>query len=210
MKSIIKLLCGMFCVSLFISSIPVVATEVVARISNQPIYVDGMPVDMLVYSIGENNYVRLREIGKAVKFSVFYDVSMNSVRIVRNSLYSGDESESLPSPGDNVNAVLSNQQVYVSGVPVTMTAYNIANNNYVRLRDIGGAVNLGMAYDPATDSVYIDTQTAYLPDMSPELLRPEAIPLQTEIETAGENPITHKVLGGTEWAEKIFHNRRIP
>jgi len=202
-RIIVKLLSGMFCASLLLGTIPVMAMEVVAKLSSQPIYIDGQKAEITAYNIGGSNYVRLRELGKAVDFSVFYDASMNTVRITRLYPYAGGFNEVLSTPGDNVNAVLSNQQILVNGIPVTMTAYNILDNNYVRLRDVGGAINLGMAYDPVTDSVYIDRQMCYLQDMPPDMLRPEAIPHQTETET-GRMPITKKVLDGSEWSREDF------
>ena len=147
--------------------------------------------------------MRLRELGKAVDFSIFYDHSTDTVRITRLYPYPVGADEGLPLPGDNVSAILSNQQILVNGIPVNMTTYSIDGNNFVRLRDVGCAINLGMAYDPATDSVYIDTKTAYLQDMPPELLRPEAIPRQTETET-GRIPITEKIVDGTSWSREDF------
>ena len=202
MKKIIKLICTVFIVSCLFKS-AVMANGIIARLSDQTIYVDGRKTEITAYSINDNNYVRLRELGKDVDFSVLYDHNIDTVRITRAYSYADGLNEALPSPGDNVNAVLSNQQIHVNGMPLTMTAYNIADNNYVRLRDIGGAINLGMAYDPDTDSVYIDTQTAYLPDMPPELLRPEAIPRHTETET-GRMPITEKDIDGTAWSREDF------
>lgn len=58
------------------------AAAVTATFSSQPIYVDGQRVSMTAYSIGGNNYVRLRDIGKAVDFGVTYDATTNSVYIV--------------------------------------------------------------------------------------------------------------------------------
>lgn len=57
------------------------ATTITATFSNQPIYVDGQRVPMTTYSIGGNNYVRLRDIGRAVNFGVTYDATTNSVHI---------------------------------------------------------------------------------------------------------------------------------
>ena len=46
------------------------ATEALtATRSTQPIYVDGVQVSMTAYSIGGNNYVKLRDVGKAVGYS---------------------------------------------------------------------------------------------------------------------------------------------
>lgn len=53
----------------------------------------------------------------------------------------------------------SMQSIYVNGKPIYCTAYAIAGNNYVRLRDIGQAVGFGVEYDSKTDSVQISTGT---------------------------------------------------
>ena len=50
------------------------------------------------------------------------------------------------------------QNIYVDGQPVSMTAYNIAGNNYVRLRDIGQQVGFNVYWD---NGVQIDTDASY-------------------------------------------------
>ena len=51
-----------------------------------------------------------------------------------------------------------------------MTAYHIGGNNYVRLRDIGRAVDFDVTYDPATNSVYIDSTQPYQAEPTPATL----------------------------------------
>ena len=43
-----------------------------------------------------------------------------------------------------ITAELTWQNIYVDGRQVSMTAYNIAGNNYVRLRDIGQQVGFNV------------------------------------------------------------------
>lgn len=62
-------------------SIAQAATGITARPSPQPIYVDGQRVSMTAYNIGGNNYVKLRDISRAVDFGVTYDATTNSVYI---------------------------------------------------------------------------------------------------------------------------------
>ena len=50
------------------------------------------------------------------------------------------------------------QNIYVDGEQVSMTAYNIAGNNYVRLRDIGQQVGFNVYWQ---DGVQIDTDAPY-------------------------------------------------
>ena len=63
------------------------ATALTATPSKQPIYVNGQRVQMEAYSIHGNNFVKLRDIGKAVDFGVIYDAAANSVHIDPNSPY---------------------------------------------------------------------------------------------------------------------------
>jgi len=50
------------------------------------------------------------------------------------------------------------QNIYVDGAQVSMTAYNIAGNNYVKLRDIGQEVGFNVYWQ---DGVQIDTGAPY-------------------------------------------------
>ncbi len=72
------------------------ATNISTTLSSQPIYVDGRRVSMTAYSIGGNNYVKLRDIGKAVDFGVEYDAATNSVHIDPNAHY--QEEVTTPAP----------------------------------------------------------------------------------------------------------------
>ena len=57
-----------------------------------------------------------------------------------------------------ITAEPTRQNIYVDGEQVSMTAYNIAGNNYVRLRDIGQQVGFNVYWQ---DGVQIDTDTPY-------------------------------------------------
>lgn len=60
---------------------PVAGAALTAQQSSQKIVVDGKPVQIEAYSIGGNNYCKLRDVGSAVGFSVEYDPMTNTVRI---------------------------------------------------------------------------------------------------------------------------------
>ncbi len=61
-----------------------------------------------------------------------------------------------------VMATPSPQTIYVDGQRVNMTAYNIGGSNYVKLRDVGKAVDFAVTYDAATKSVQIDSSAPYV------------------------------------------------
>lgn len=55
----------------------------------------------------------------------------------------------------------STQTFYVNGLRVQFEAYEIHGNNFVKLRDIGQAVDFGVEYVAATNSVRIDSNLRY-------------------------------------------------
>lgn len=58
----------------------------------------------------------------------------------------------------------SSQTFYVDGRQVYLQAYAIGGSNYVKLRDVGQAVNFHVTYDGATNSVQIATDEPYNED----------------------------------------------
>ena len=69
----------------------------------------------------------------------------------------------------------STQTFYVDGQQVYLQAYAIGGNNYVKLRDVGQAVNFNVTYDGATNSVQIATNEPYSEDTpAPTVTAPTA------------------------------------
>ena len=91
---------------------PAASAALTAQQSSQRIYVDGEPVQIEAYSIGGNNYCKLRDVGKAVGFHVSYDALTNTVRINTKETYEDattvtvklptDGSQYIPQVGDRI------------------------------------------------------------------------------------------------------------
>lgn len=60
---------------------------VTAYRSTQAVYVNGKQINLEMYLINGNNYVKLRDVGRAADFNVFWD---GAVQIDRNSHYTGE------------------------------------------------------------------------------------------------------------------------
>ncbi|MBD5147994.1 MAG: CAP domain-containing protein, partial [Oscillibacter sp.] len=73
------------------------AAGILAEPSWSPIYVDGQQVSMTAYNIAGNNYVKLRDIGQAVGFNVYWD---NGVQVDSDASYTGEapKQASVPAP----------------------------------------------------------------------------------------------------------------
>lgn len=67
---------------------------------------------------------------------------------------------------DYLTARPTTQTFYLSGERIDLTAYLIGGSNYVRLRDLGRTVDFGVTYDAATNSVYIDPDARYEPEVT--------------------------------------------
>ncbi len=63
------------------------AAGILAERSTHPIYVDGQQVQMEAYTINGQNYVKLRDIGQAVDFNVYWQ---NGVQVDSDTPYTGE------------------------------------------------------------------------------------------------------------------------
>ena len=66
-----------------------------------------------------------------------------------------------------LTATPTSQTFYVNGQQIQFEAYAIHGNNFVKLRDIGRAVDFGVTYDAATNTVHIDSTQPYQEEIVP-------------------------------------------
>ena len=95
-QKIFTLLAGMVLGMVIVSGGHAAANTVLtATPSSQMFYIDGQRVTMTAYLIGGSNYVKLRDIGEAVEFNVYWD---GTVQIESDQPYTG------AAPGNTVPA----------------------------------------------------------------------------------------------------------
>lgn len=151
------------CAAVAAGAVPFAGAAVTAtptRDMGQTVYVDGNRVYPTGYNIADNNYFKLRDIGTLAGFGVEWNqetqtVEISTERTAPSTAGIKDEAVS------GASAKVTDQKITVDGVQVSMTAYQIDGNNYVKLRDIGKQVGFGVSYDAATESVRIDTDAPY-------------------------------------------------
>ena len=66
------------------------AAGIMAERSTHRIYVDGREVQMEAYRIKGNNYVKLRDIGRAVGFNIYWDSDSKCVQVESDKPYTGE------------------------------------------------------------------------------------------------------------------------
>ena len=90
------------------------AEMLAAQKSTQKIYVDGQQVQMEAYSINGANYVKLREVGKAVGFNVTWDGS--AIQIDSDAPYQDDAPASPAPTGATVSLPTDGASKYIPKV----------------------------------------------------------------------------------------------
>ena len=93
LKNIGLVLCGLV-LGLSLSAPAAQAVESLkATLSTNRILVDGQEVHLTAYNINGNNYIMLRDIGRAVGFNVYWDSDAKCVQVESGKPYTGDAPE---------------------------------------------------------------------------------------------------------------------
>ncbi len=88
-KRFISFLSGMVAGAVMFGGSVAYASGILANLSNSQVFVDGREVQLTAYNINGNNYVMLRDIGRAVDFNVYWSAEDGSVRIESDKPYTG-------------------------------------------------------------------------------------------------------------------------
>lgn len=127
----------------------------------QTFYVRGLQVSATAYCIGGNNYLRLRDLGRAIDFEVAYDSSRDAINLLPGQPYSGSREDLPPLAEASVWALPSTQQVFADGRAIDLSGYTIGGYSYFKLRDIARALDFSVVYNGAAEAVEIDPDAHY-------------------------------------------------
>lgn len=143
-------------------------TIVPTRTKGQAVYVGSTRVYPTGYNINDNNYFKLRDVGKLVGFGVDWNEDTRTVEI--STTRTAPELAGIADTAvTGVTAKPTDQRITVDGKEVSMTAYKIKGNNYVKLRDIGKTINFGVSFNMATKAVSIDPNGTYVEEVKPTI-----------------------------------------
>ena len=125
------------------------AAGIVAERSTHRVFVDGREVQMEAYRIKGNNYVKLRDMGEAVGFEVYWDSANGCVQVESGKPYTGeapaktepDKPESHPEPTAPANDadVDAMKQDIVERTNALRKENGIATPDHQRQAHAGGA-----------------------------------------------------------------------
>lgn len=149
--------------------IGVSAAEVVTAVpTTSAVMVNGETVDINTYAINGNNYVKLRDLayvlsGTEKQFDVYWqdDVTDATITLTTGRAYTEIGTEMGAKGTEAKDAVASTWNIYLDSQKVSLAAYTIDGTNYFKLRDLGQALDFGVAWDGANNAIIIDTTTGY-------------------------------------------------
>jgi len=99
--------------------------------------------------------------GTEKQFEVGYDEQTKAITLTSGKAYTTAGGEMLPKTAGNKTGIPTPSKIYLDGKEVKLTAYNIEGNNYFKLRDIGQALDFGVDWDSANNTIVIDTSKGY-------------------------------------------------
>lgn len=131
--------------------------------TTQTIKVNGKTVDPEAYNINGMNYFKLRAIAYLLdnttsQFSVDYDFSTRAISIVTGAPYAELNTEMQKGPDMSSKCVYSTIEVYVNGIAMSLTSYNIGGSTYFQLAELGNVLGFNVGYDAATRTVLINSK----------------------------------------------------
>jgi len=150
-----------------VNSITFKTITTTAVLTKSTVTVNGTAVSFEAYNIDGSNYLKLRDIAKALggtakQFEVGWDGANNAISLTTGKVYTAVGGELTKSGGSSSKAAsISSSGVYVNGTATSLTAYNIDGNNYFKLRDVAAAIDFGVAWNAPTSTIGIDTSTGY-------------------------------------------------
>ena len=90
MKKSLYLIAGSLIGITLFGGTSVLAAGITAERSTNRIYVDGQEVHLTAYNINGNNYVMLRDVGRAVGFNVYWNSDAKCVQVESKKPYTGE------------------------------------------------------------------------------------------------------------------------
>lgn len=135
-----------------------------AKAGNVAIFFNGTAMKLGTYNIGDNNYVKLRDVarllqGTAKEFSVTWNGEARRIDLARGEPYAAQGGELGALAAGEQSAAPSSASVWLDDVPVALGAYTIEDNNYFKLRDLGAALDFCVDWDGSR--VIVDTSRGY-------------------------------------------------
>ncbi len=138
-----------------------------AQRSTQYLNVDGKAISCDKYNIDDENYFKLRDLayvlnGTGSQFDVGYDEATGTVSVTTNHAYTKPDGTELKIGADKSSSTcLTPQKIVIDGkVRTDLTAYNIGDNNYFKLKELGKELGFDVTYAEESRTMIVTSRKA--------------------------------------------------
>ena len=188
----------LLCAALTLSLLPSAALAATPRprqvvVSPQSLSVDGVERSAQKYNIDGSNYFKLRDLayllnGTESQFAVGWDGATSTVSITTGSAYAPNGGELQTGTDRSASARPSAQTILVNGARRDdLYVYNIGDENYFKLRDLGTALGFDVDFDAGTNTAVVESKGYHKP-AAPEQPEPVKQPEPAEQPKPTEQP----------------------
>jgi len=140
--------------------------KVTALASSHKVIINGQVQPFDAYNINGSNYFKLRDIaaklsGSQTQFNVTWDPIFEAINLEKMSPYTFVGGELVTGNVASRQATMTTATLMLDRELTFAAAYNIAGNNYYKLRDLGRLIDFSVGWNPATKTISIDTSGSY-------------------------------------------------
>jgi hypothetical protein len=140
--------------------------KITALASSHKVMIDSHFQPFDAYNINGSNYFKLRDIaaklsGSHSQFNVTWDPIFESINLEKMSPYTIVGGELVTGNGASRQATMTTATLMLDRELTFAAAYNINDNNYYKLRDLGRLIGFAVGWDPITETVIIDSSRNY-------------------------------------------------
>lgn len=136
--------------------------------SNAALIVDGQASFLRTYNINGYNYFKLRDIAYLLKdsdakFSVNWNAQMRCIQIFSNTNAAMAAPTIDTTANQSAKATPATYSIYIDSKKTSFEAYNIQDNTYFKLRDLGHALSFDIDWNDSTNQIFISTKKENTP-----------------------------------------------
>lgn len=128
---------------------------------------NGTPQVLDAYVIRDSNYIKLRDFaamlsGSNKQVDVVWDEAKNTISLFRGKPYTPVGGELTQTDKIPETALVARSTLLLDGQPIDIKAYQIGDNNYLKLRDVMALLDVFVGWDGTTSTVTLDTSRGYV------------------------------------------------
>jgi hypothetical protein len=143
---------------------PVAEESIIAAPATATVKINSSDVHFDAYAIKGNHYFKLRDIAYALngtekQFEAGWDGE--HIVLISGKPYIAVGGEMVDSGAGIKTATPTKSKIYLNGEKISFITYNIGGSNYVKLRDVGQALDFSLNWDGLRSVIVVDTSKGY-------------------------------------------------